>query len=154
MYTSGTTGDPKGVMISNKSIISLIAGVQRLLESVNEEVVCHSLLVLTRFYLWKPGNEHLTNIYYGTVNLDGCILNLSSNSILTFVSISHTVECKRCIFVIPSTSTYLWPGDRRVVYLTWCFHWVLAWGEQSFDFLGAPNIRFVKVAHHFHSAGC
>lgn len=39
MYTSGTTGDPKGVMISNKSIISLIAGVQRLLESVNEEVV-------------------------------------------------------------------------------------------------------------------
>ena len=39
MYTSGTTGDPKGVIISNKSIISLIAGVQRLLESVNESVV-------------------------------------------------------------------------------------------------------------------
>ncbi|XP_023533273.1 long chain acyl-CoA synthetase 4-like [Cucurbita pepo subsp. pepo] len=38
MYTSGTTGDPKGVIISNKSIISLIAGVQRLLESVNESL--------------------------------------------------------------------------------------------------------------------
>lgn len=39
MYTSGTTGDPKGVMISNDSIIALLAGVKRLLESVNEKVV-------------------------------------------------------------------------------------------------------------------
>ncbi|XP_047329112.1 long chain acyl-CoA synthetase 4-like [Impatiens glandulifera] len=36
MYTSGTTGDPKGVLISNNSIVSLIAGVRCLLESVNE----------------------------------------------------------------------------------------------------------------------
>ncbi|KAL0329957.1 UNVERIFIED_CONTAM: Long chain acyl-CoA synthetase 4 [Sesamum radiatum] len=39
MYTSGTTGDPKGVMISNNSIVTLIAGVKRLLESVNESDV-------------------------------------------------------------------------------------------------------------------
>ncbi|GAV65774.1 AMP-binding domain-containing protein [Cephalotus follicularis] len=38
MYTSGTTGDPKGVMISNDSIVTLIAGVKRLLESVNEQL--------------------------------------------------------------------------------------------------------------------
>lgn len=38
MYTSGTTGDPKGVLISNESIITLLAGVKRLLESVNEEL--------------------------------------------------------------------------------------------------------------------
>ncbi|XP_017697272.2 long chain acyl-CoA synthetase 4-like isoform X1 [Phoenix dactylifera] len=37
MYTSGTTGDPKGVMISNESIITLIAGVDRLLHCVNEQ---------------------------------------------------------------------------------------------------------------------
>ncbi|CAM8956253.1 unnamed protein product [Rhodiola kirilowii] len=36
MYTSGTTGDPKGVLISNESIVTLIAGVRRLLQSVNE----------------------------------------------------------------------------------------------------------------------
>ncbi|KAG5539550.1 hypothetical protein RHGRI_019925 [Rhododendron griersonianum] len=36
MYTSGTTGDPKGVMISNNSIVTLIAGVKCLLESANE----------------------------------------------------------------------------------------------------------------------
>ncbi|OVA05727.1 AMP-dependent synthetase/ligase [Macleaya cordata] len=38
MYTSGTTGDPKGVMISNDSIVTLIAGVKRLLQAVNEEL--------------------------------------------------------------------------------------------------------------------
>ena len=43
MYTSGTTGDPKGVIISNESIITLLAGVKRLLESVNEQV-CTLLL--------------------------------------------------------------------------------------------------------------
>ncbi|KAL5228289.1 hypothetical protein ABZP36_016554 [Zizania latifolia] len=38
MYTSGTTGDPKGVLISNASIICLIAGVDRLLNYVNEHL--------------------------------------------------------------------------------------------------------------------
>ncbi|OMO79742.1 AMP-dependent synthetase/ligase [Corchorus capsularis] len=38
MYTSGTTGDPKGVLISNDSIVTLTAGVKCLLESVNEEL--------------------------------------------------------------------------------------------------------------------
>ncbi|XP_078428224.1 long chain acyl-CoA synthetase 4-like [Wolffia australiana] len=38
MYTSGTTGDPKGVMISNNNIITLIAGMKRLLSSVNEQL--------------------------------------------------------------------------------------------------------------------
>nr|XP_043612785.1 long chain acyl-CoA synthetase 4-like [Erigeron canadensis] len=38
MYTSGTTGDPKGVLISNNSIVTLIAGVRRLLESANESL--------------------------------------------------------------------------------------------------------------------
>ncbi|KAF2313448.1 hypothetical protein GH714_011056 [Hevea brasiliensis] len=38
MYTSGTTGDPKGVLISNDSIVTIIAGVKRLLESVNEQL--------------------------------------------------------------------------------------------------------------------
>ncbi|KAJ6705430.1 LONG CHAIN ACYL-COA SYNTHETASE 4-LIKE [Salix purpurea] len=38
MYTSGTTGDPKGVLISNDSIVTLIAGVRSLLESVKESL--------------------------------------------------------------------------------------------------------------------
>jgi len=53
MYTSGTTGDPKGVLISNESIITLLAGVKRLLESVNEQVCCFlsQLLHYTRRYM-------------------------------------------------------------------------------------------------------
>ncbi|KAM2711906.1 hypothetical protein EV1_031984 [Malus domestica] len=35
---TGTTGDPKGVLISNESIITLLAGVKRLLENVNEQL--------------------------------------------------------------------------------------------------------------------
>ncbi|KAG0452152.1 hypothetical protein HPP92_025827 [Vanilla planifolia] len=38
MYTSGTTGEPKGVMVSNESILTLLAGVSRLLESMNEQL--------------------------------------------------------------------------------------------------------------------
>ncbi|CAA3003466.1 long chain acyl- synthetase 4-like [Olea europaea subsp. europaea] len=37
MYTSGTAGDPKGVMITNESILSIISGVNHHLESMNEE---------------------------------------------------------------------------------------------------------------------
>ncbi|XP_038986238.1 long chain acyl-CoA synthetase 4-like isoform X2 [Phoenix dactylifera] len=38
MYTSGTTGDPKGVMISNESIITLIVGVDWLLHCVKQQL--------------------------------------------------------------------------------------------------------------------
>ncbi|XP_031131427.1 long chain acyl-CoA synthetase 4-like [Ipomoea triloba] len=43
MYTSGTTGDPKGVMISNNSIVTLIAGVKRLLECANEALTANDV---------------------------------------------------------------------------------------------------------------
>ncbi|KAJ4749579.1 Long-Chain Acyl-CoA Synthetase [Rhynchospora pubera] len=35
MYTSGSTGEPKGVMISNQNILSMIAGMIRMLQSSN-----------------------------------------------------------------------------------------------------------------------
>ncbi|KAK4490795.1 hypothetical protein RD792_001508 [Penstemon davidsonii] len=43
MYTSGTTGDPKGVMISNNSIVTLIAGVDHLLGSVNQSLTVNDV---------------------------------------------------------------------------------------------------------------
>ncbi|KAF5933577.1 hypothetical protein HYC85_029748 [Camellia sinensis] len=50
MYTSGTTGDPQGVLISNNSIVTLIAGVRCLLGSVHELDFLHihlKILLLT-----------------------------------------------------------------------------------------------------------
>eukprot|EP00252_Welwitschia_mirabilis_P024951 TRINITY_DN7625_c0_g1_i1.p1 TRINITY_DN7625_c0_g1~~TRINITY_DN7625_c0_g1_i1.p1 ORF type:complete len:659 (+),score=141.91 TRINITY_DN7625_c0_g1_i1:438-2414(+) len=38
MYTSGTTGEPKGVLITNENIVTLVAGIDHLLASVNEEL--------------------------------------------------------------------------------------------------------------------
>ncbi|XP_024986103.1 long chain acyl-CoA synthetase 4-like [Cynara cardunculus var. scolymus] len=43
MYTSGTTGDPKGVLISNNNIVTLISGVQRLLECANESLTTYDV---------------------------------------------------------------------------------------------------------------
>ncbi|XP_068664896.1 long chain acyl-CoA synthetase 4-like [Aristolochia californica] len=45
MYTSGTTGEPKGVMISNKSIIILLAGVQKVLHRVNEQLTVKDVYI-------------------------------------------------------------------------------------------------------------
>uniref|UniRef100_A0A0C9RQP3 Long-chain-fatty-acid--CoA ligase n=1 Tax=Wollemia nobilis TaxID=56998 RepID=A0A0C9RQP3_9CONI len=38
MYTSGTTGEPKGVLITNENIVTLVAGINLLLASQNEEL--------------------------------------------------------------------------------------------------------------------
>ncbi|RHN43458.1 putative long-chain-fatty-acid--CoA ligase [Medicago truncatula] len=38
MYTSGTTGDPKGVLISNENIITLLSGMKKILGSCNEQM--------------------------------------------------------------------------------------------------------------------
>jgi long-subunit acyl-CoA synthetase (AMP-forming) len=46
MYTSGTTGDPKGVLISNKSITTIVSAVDEFLKNSNEEVIIHILMYL------------------------------------------------------------------------------------------------------------
>jgi len=49
MYTSGTTGDPKGVLISNENIITLLSGMKQILTSCNEQV--SSFSINTYFFL-------------------------------------------------------------------------------------------------------
>ncbi|KAL1826438.1 hypothetical protein ACET3Z_004850 [Daucus carota] len=46
MYTSGTTGDPKGVLISNNSIVTIVAAVNRFLQGVNEPESIHYCLTI------------------------------------------------------------------------------------------------------------
>lgn len=67
MYTSGTTGDPKGVLISNESILTLIAGVNRLLESMNEQV--SNINVLTLFIVRLPQIQRVASlIFFNIIN--------------------------------------------------------------------------------------
>ncbi|KAG6782881.1 hypothetical protein POTOM_012306 [Populus tomentosa] len=72
MYTSGTTGDPKGVLISNDSIVTLIAGVKRLLESVKEsltsEDVYLSYLPLAHIF---DRNDAIAKYAMGVPNFGG-----------------------------------------------------------------------------------
>ncbi|XP_047335425.1 long chain acyl-CoA synthetase 4-like [Impatiens glandulifera] len=49
MYTSGTTGDPKGVILTNGSVLSIISGVHHSLESMNQKV-----LEVDIFYSYLP----------------------------------------------------------------------------------------------------
>jgi len=75
MYTSGTTGDPKGVLISNESIITLLAGVKRLLESVNEQVCC--FLHYTRKYIHFILRFGILNAYIAILSLTHSLLPFS-----------------------------------------------------------------------------
>ncbi|XP_071685846.1 long chain acyl-CoA synthetase 4-like isoform X2 [Rutidosis leptorrhynchoides] len=45
MYTSGTTGDPKGVLISNKNMTTLIAGVNGILDNTNVSLSQHDVYI-------------------------------------------------------------------------------------------------------------
>ena len=109
MYTSGTTGDPKGVLISNASIICLIAGVDRLLNSVNERVrrqqpLCHVIL---------PHDQLIFNFF--------CYVIISAGG-------------NRRLYVLSSSCSYLWPSCGRAVYVPWCIYWILAWGKHHYVF--------------------
>lgn len=67
MYTSGTTGEPKGVMISNNSIVTLIAGVKCFLESFNETVSKqYSTLTFSALYVVSNIKR---NVLHDQINL-------------------------------------------------------------------------------------
>jgi hypothetical protein len=106
MYTSGTTGDPKGVLISNASIICLIAGVDLLLNSVNERVRCQ-----------KPLHHVILPLHWLTFEFFYVIISAGGN---------------RRLHVLPSSCSYLWPSCGRAVYVPWCIYWILAWGKHHY----------------------
>jgi acyl-CoA synthetase (AMP-forming)/AMP-acid ligase II len=107
MYTSGTTGDPKGVLISNASIICLIAGVDRLLSSQNEEVRCS----WSSSIMWP----YLT--HWQTFNI--------------FYNMRFSVGRKRRLHVLPSSCTHFWSCCGGIVYFPWCLYWILARGKHQ-----------------------
>lgn len=58
MYTSGTTSEPKGVLISNETVVTVVSGINFSLKSINEEVsleshVLHIILYTSYLYLFS-----------------------------------------------------------------------------------------------------
>ncbi|KVH91791.1 AMP-binding, conserved site-containing protein [Cynara cardunculus var. scolymus] len=101
MYTSGTTGDPKGVLISNNSIVTLIGGVHRLLGSANESVSSHP------FIQWKMLFSYLSMI----------IFQLNTHDVyLSFLPLAHIFDrvIEEC-FINHGASIGFWRGDVKLL---------------------------------------
>ena len=107
MYTSGTTGDPKGVLISNKSIITIVSAVDEFLRISGEEV------------------GYLSIVFYFNVVYPNNALSLP----FTKSYFDPTASRGWCLHILPSACSYLWPGDWGGVHSPWCFNWILAWGK-------------------------
>ena len=43
MYTSGTTGDPKGVILTNRAVITQVINTEQLILETDKAVSCHCL---------------------------------------------------------------------------------------------------------------
>jgi long-chain acyl-CoA synthetase len=53
LYTSGTTGQPKGVMLTHQNVVSTAASIARYLENVPEDVVCCVLPMAFSYGLYQ-----------------------------------------------------------------------------------------------------
>lgn len=105
MYTSGTTGDPKGVMISNNSIVTIVAGVKRFLDSVNESA---SVLHLIIFLL----NNELMSQLFTYMYLKFVQLNVN-DVYLSYLPLAHIFDrvIEEC-FINHGASIGFWRGVR------------------------------------------
>lgn len=143
MYTSGTTGDPKGVMITNNGIINVVVGMNRVLqESVNEPV-----MLAWRFI----SSITMCRQTMGFQLIDQFILLLCEISHTCFWNLS--VQRKGCLFFISSSGTYIWSCDWGDSYPSWRLNRILAWGKMTNFFSFHKRVKD-NNCRPFHLLGC
>ena len=103
MYTSGTTGDPKGVLISNNSIVTIIAAVNRFLQGVKEPVNNH--------YLYSCSFNVINMLNLFLLRKTGSSLRLFDPLVFYSLSVVYfpvlAVNSERCLSFVSSPGTYI-----------------------------------------------
>lgn len=107
MYTSGTTGEPKGVILSNATFMGAVSAMDQLLIETDKKV------------------RKYTSILFNYVLPD--FLNLTE-------SINKATHCssgyrRGCILLVPSTSPHIRPNYSNLLHSPWFFDWFLAGGK-------------------------
>ncbi|KAB2000875.1 hypothetical protein ES319_D12G261600v1, partial [Gossypium barbadense] len=164
MYTSGTTGDPMGVMISNCSIVTLIAGVKHLVESVNEELtekdVNLSYLplahifdrVIEEFFISRGA---LMGFCRGDVKLLVDDIELKSSifcAVPRVLDRVHSVQCIICSETV-ITSVHHQVYYRRFLGEANCLRRCLMWHTQLYSFFKFAYVKQIIVSAEFHKFG-
>ncbi|MBA0863231.1 hypothetical protein Goshw_018467, partial [Gossypium schwendimanii] len=162
MYTSGTTGDPKGVMISNCSIVTLIAGVKHLVESVNEELtekdaylsylpLAHIFdRVIEEFFISRGA---LMGFCRGDVKLlVDDIGELKSSIFCAVPRVLDRVHSAQCIICSETviTSVHHQVYYRRFLGEANCLRRCLMWHTQLHSFFKFAYVKQIIVSAEFH----
>lgn len=102
MYTSGSTGMPKGVMISHSNIVAGISGMSERIPNIKYANFRSCCFLLLSIFVLSPFN-------YFKVHLPMILC----------------LQWKRHLHCLPAVGSHLWVQCWTLVLVSWLSHWIL-----------------------------